>query len=201
MYCMYGRKFTGTIMDEVEDAASNKRLKKLTRLAFKTLTWGKLKSLGLSKTVHTSFIWLILVPLVLKLLSLMPADSHINVLGVKVAIGDLSLPFSWKVFYCSALFFAIASLLFAIFCPHQIKHPDILKYWRESGREPLQINHDFIFILKKPKSFLWPLNLSALDLDVFYTEYLMMKDYDSDKDFVLRNGAPSKRMLKRLYLN
>jgi len=74
--------------------------------------WSQLKVLQKNKIVKTSYIWLLVVPFITKLFS----KTSDNIYEL-----DLILPFSWKVFFISALFFTLANLLFSIFAPRIVK--------------------------------------------------------------------------------
>lgn len=86
-------------------------------------TWQAIAALGRLKAVKTSFFWLVAVPPVAKMLSTLERTLHF-VVGEQQLTVVLELPFSWKVFYTSSLFIALATLLYLVRCPKLIReHP------------------------------------------------------------------------------
>lgn len=79
-------------------------------------SWIGLSRLGQNKILKTSYAWIVLVPIAAKLLSAMP-----EVIWFGDLIISVGLPFSWKAFYFSAVFFGIATALYSIRCPALIK--------------------------------------------------------------------------------
>ena len=79
--------------------------------------WSNLRSWGNNSLLKTSYIWLFLVPILAKAL------SNINSLTIPWLKNPitLSLPFSWSLFYISAIFFSIAGGIYAITCPTIIR--------------------------------------------------------------------------------
>jgi hypothetical protein len=77
------------------------------------------------------YIWLFIVPIAAKTFSLMGDIATVTVFDYQFKI-ELTLPFSWNVFYFSALFFAIAHLTYNFRCPKLVKqHPTYTSFNRE----------------------------------------------------------------------
>ena len=60
---------------------------------------------------------------VLQPLNVLGQDQSFEVFGTTLTI-HVGLPFSWKIFYVSAVFLAASSLLYQVFCPRLIKDLD-----------------------------------------------------------------------------
>jgi len=95
----------------------NKTLMKLTAMI---PTWSQLSAIGRNRLFRSSYFWIVFVPLVAKLTSTIPERIKIPWVETSIEL-NASLPFSWTVFYFSAVFFALGSVLYSVFCPHIIK--------------------------------------------------------------------------------
>ena len=73
---------------------------------------------GKSRALATSYLWFVLVPVAAKVIHALPSSMT---LGGAVFRLDFGLPFTWTVFYFSAVFFALAGLVFGAFCPRVVK--------------------------------------------------------------------------------
>ena len=89
----------------------------------RTSEWSNLTKLGKSRIIQSSYVWLLIVPAVTKALApleMLGQNQTFEVLGTTLTL-HVGLPFSWKVFYVSAVFLAGSSLLYQMFCPRLIK--------------------------------------------------------------------------------
>ena len=83
------------------------------------MDWLKISEIGNSKLVKTMLIWLFLTPILAK--SLAPINSiHFGFLEENKNI-NLSLPFSWEIFFFCALAFTIANIIYIYKCPILIR--------------------------------------------------------------------------------
>ena len=84
-------------------------------------TWSNLNRYGKSKILRTSYVWLIIIPLIAKVIY--QIDKHIPVIffGKEITF-TLSLPFSWKLFFVSSVLFSTAGLLYELFCPEIVRN-------------------------------------------------------------------------------
>lgn len=92
----------------------------------RSLQWSNLTKLGKSRVIQSSYVWLIVLPAIAKILEpmrLLGEDSTFEVFGAAVEL-HVGLPFSWKIFYVSAVFLSIASLTYQFFCPAITKDLD-----------------------------------------------------------------------------
>jgi len=87
--------------------------------------WPSLKKFPNNRLIKSSYIWLLIVPIFAKALQKVEEFLPINLGGVEIII-TTKLPFSWYIFYFSALLFTAANLLYNIRCPRFIKDHDSL---------------------------------------------------------------------------
>lgn len=95
--------------------------------------WSFLRSLRANRLVSSTYIWLIIVPVAAKLTSGLGDSLSFELGGVDHHV-TLSLPFSWKIFFLSALAFSIGNALFSVFSPRFIRlYSDFGHYTRIGG--------------------------------------------------------------------
>ena len=80
------------------------------------------------------YVWLFLVPMAAKSLSLVESPAHLNAFGHEFAL-DLSLPFSWTAFYFAALSFVVGNLAFAKACPAIVQDNDSYATFRADAKD------------------------------------------------------------------
>ena len=78
--------------------------------------WDDLNRFGKSRILQSFYIWLFLVPMAAKALSVV--DDPLVLTGISDGLRiQLTLPFSWQVFYVSAVFVAAANVVYSFRCP------------------------------------------------------------------------------------
>jgi len=100
-------------------------------------TWVDLRKLGNNKTVRSASVWTIVVPIAAKLLKGVEDVVDITILSHPFTL-NLSLPFSWKVLFMTALAFMLANFIYEWFCPKLIKETSNYRDFsdqKRSGRE------------------------------------------------------------------
>lgn len=133
-------------------------LKNILKSVLKPIpSWSAIKYLGRSKVIQSSYFWLFFVPVVAKLLSSAPDLVPITLGTVAIPV-KMALPFSWKLFYLSAVFFSVASLLYEVSCPKGIKKYDNFVEYEEKGKDSSSLILAFISLYRK-KSWLWPFEM------------------------------------------
>ena len=102
------------------------------------MNWTFISTFGKSRVVRSSYYWLFFVPLVAKLVHQINLRIPAQVLNQDILF-EFNLPFSWKVFYFSSLFFAAGTLIYQAFCPKIIKdHKNAADFIRAGkGKEQL----------------------------------------------------------------
>jgi hypothetical protein len=110
------------------------------------LNWPELKSLGGSRMVRISFLWLILVPLAAKALSKAGPEIQVG-LGEHLLTIPLALPFSWKLFYFGAAAFAAGTFVYRVGCPRLIRDYVGYNEYQNEGRGPEYILNQCLTVL------------------------------------------------------
>jgi hypothetical protein len=131
--------------------------------------WPSLHSLSESKIVKSSYVWLVLVPAMAKLLDAI--DHKITLFGNVVV---LSLPFSPKIFYFAAVAFAGANIIYYVFCPPAVKGYRSYKEFSEASKGSDVLMAGFVKLLTS-RIFLWPLAFGEDAKRTFLQEYTDFK--------------------------
>lgn len=93
---------------------------RLPNLILDAINWNSLSAIGSLRLVRTSYLWLMIVPLSARILSQFPDNVTIQLFGAEFTF-IFALPFSWKMFYFSALAMAAGTLVYVVKCPPLIK--------------------------------------------------------------------------------
>lgn len=97
------------------------------------VSWHDLSVLGQSKLVKSSYIWMILIPVIANLAKHISTEAKLIIFNHEFFI-NFSLPFSWKALYFAALSFALGSLVYQMFCPKIIKKYKDYSEFSNSGQ-------------------------------------------------------------------
>ncbi|MEI8645477.1 hypothetical protein P4S60_07665 [Pseudoalteromonas sp. Hal040] len=100
--------------------------------------WSFIKGMADIKLVKISYIWIIIVPILAKALNEV-SDSIPITIGNVVINFNVALPFSWQLFFFSALTFSMAQFLYTVFCPEVIKKYKNVHEFREDGKTIIQL--------------------------------------------------------------
>ncbi|WP_143592225.1 hypothetical protein [Thioalkalivibrio halophilus] len=96
--------------------------------------WSFLRTLRTNRLVSSTYIWLIIVPVAAKATAGLNEYLSFETGGTTHSIA-LTLPFSWQIFFLSALMFVIGNILFIVFSPKFIKlYSDFGYFTRLGGR-------------------------------------------------------------------
>lgn len=113
--------------------------------------WSTLRGLGNSRTIRSSYVWLLVVPIAANSLSKIQSPTAFYVFNSELLI-NMGLPFSWKVFFFAACFFALASLIYRAKCPPTIRKYSNYSEFREQGGSYRELHREIgISILKLKK--------------------------------------------------
>jgi hypothetical protein len=89
-----------------------------------TINWATISILGKNKIVNRSYIYLIIVPILARLLSdLKSPFSYQFTNGYELEI-PLELPFNWVLFFFAALCFTIGTIMYTMFAPQIIREDE-----------------------------------------------------------------------------
>lgn len=97
-----------------------------------TVRWSRVRSLGRSRLVRSSFIWIAVVPGAAKV-ALALKQNVAEPAWAKSMVDSLHLPFSWHLLFWSAMFMAIATALFDIYCPNIIRKHEHFGSFESAG--------------------------------------------------------------------
>jgi hypothetical protein len=105
--------------------------------------WSAFRGLAGSRLIRTSYFWFFFVPLVAKTIAPLNRVITIPLFDVTWRI-NLSLPFSWKIFYFSAVAFGIANAVLVLACPHIVKSYRVYAQFRDDGLGGSQVLKYFL---------------------------------------------------------
>lgn len=97
------------------------------------IRWSALKGFGSSRVLRTSYFWLLFVPIVAKVVVNLDDVLTFTVYGQPIKI-TLGLPFSWKMFYFSAVCFSVAGILYSWRCHVLVKRYNSFTEYVQEGR-------------------------------------------------------------------
>jgi hypothetical protein len=100
--------------------------------------WSAFNQLGKSRISKSTYIWIVTVPLLSKLICKIGPEIRIPIIS-QHAILTLGLPFSWKIFYFSSLAFGLATIIYSIKCPEIIRKYNRYSQFKEEGKGQRQI--------------------------------------------------------------
>jgi hypothetical protein len=104
------------------------------------VNWLTLRELGNHRVVRSSYIWLIIVPLCARAFDTANAKQEVNLFGTTIPI-NFHLPFSWKVFYFSAVAIAVGRTIFAVRCTSIVKDlADFSEFVDREGASKLMLS-------------------------------------------------------------
>lgn len=136
--------------------------------------WTAMKSLGRNRVIQSSYFWLFFVPLAAKAMVAAPELIAVEIFGATIPI-KAALPFSWKLFYISAICFAAGSLIYQMACPKGIKKYDNYVDYTENGKDSSSLITAFLALYRK-KSWMWPLEIGDSDKNYFLKHLTAFSD-------------------------
>ena len=153
--------------------------------------WESFKSLGRSKLIKSSYWWLFLVPLFAKALEATGDEITFTIFNAAIKI-TLDLPFSWALFYFTAVCFSIASIIYLTCCPLSINKYEHFEEWEKSGKDSSSLVRAFLSAYRDDKRMA-PHAISDGEKDYFLTHYL---EYEGDLSSINKNSRTPSRLLK-----
>lgn len=120
------------------------------------IDWTILRSQGRSRLIATSYVWIVVVPILAKVCEKITGHYSIKIAWVERSFDVvLGLPFSWKVFFFMALAFALGKGIYSLKCPSPLqrfetyaefhaRHPGqvVLQRWVHSALQGDWVNRD-----------------------------------------------------------
>lgn len=107
------------------------------------IRWSDLNRLGQSRLLKSSYYWFILVPVVARIFAEIERTGEMTILGYVLKF-DLTLPFSWKVFFFASVAFALASLIYAIYCPEMVRKYAKFSDFEDEGKGDNDLRNYFV---------------------------------------------------------
>ncbi len=105
----------------------------------KYYTWNKLRKINSSKIINSMYIWIFIVPIIVKVFEAMNGGIYDFVMFEETIKIKLELPFSLIIFYFSAIAFAIGNLIIVFKCPLIIQENDSYNTYESSGKKLKQL--------------------------------------------------------------
>ncbi|OCH01451.1 hypothetical protein [Aliivibrio fischeri] len=97
--------------------------------------WCDLKKIGDTKFVNSMYVWIFVVPLLVKAFEYVEDEKLVFQIFQQPVPISTTLPFSWAMFYFCALCLALGNLVYLIKCPKIIKeHPTYHSYLNEGKK-------------------------------------------------------------------
>ncbi|NOZ47139.1 MAG: hypothetical protein GXO79_10215 [Chlorobi bacterium] len=159
-------------------------MSKIDKVLYNNFKWSDIRKIGNSKVIKSSVFWIIFVPIFVK--SIEFGESKFLIFTNYKIYFHPELPFSWTLFYFSAVAFSIGTFLYTIFCPNFIKDFKNYTDYKEQGNITSRLETELIDFIHWVNS--WPERIGA-----FYPEIanLLKKD----------NGQPNDNSLFQVELN
>ena len=114
--------------------------------------WSSLNRFGKSRLLRSSYVWLLVVPMLAKFLATIGPEIEIPLWESTITI-TIGLPFSWKMFYFSAVGFSLASLLYSTGCPYIIRDYERFSDFRDEGKGSTQLIGALLSLVLRPAPF------------------------------------------------
>lgn len=114
----------------------------------KGVKWSTLRGVENLRVVKSMYVWLFVVPIAAKTTSRLNESYILSLFDAKFEI-TFQLPFSWEIFYFSALAFVLGNLTFLARCPGLLKDHDSYTSFHADGKGEIQLSL-YAAELKKP---------------------------------------------------
>lgn len=125
--------------------------------------WSQIGYIHNTNTVKSMYVWLFVVPILVKALSEIPLELRFFVAGQVIPI-RMELPFSFFCFYLSAFFFVLSNLIFQSKCPQLIKDHSSWRSFAEHGKgiEHLYDYANGLAVTEEEKNKAWTVERSDM---------------------------------------
>ncbi|WP_057833216.1 hypothetical protein [Colwellia sp. TT2012] len=153
--------------------------------------WESFKSLGRSKVIKSSYWWLFIVPMLAKLFEATGDEIVVTIFNATFRM-TLNLPFSWSLFYFSAVCFSFASITYLFKCPKSIDKYDSFEAWEKLGRDPTALIRSFLASYRDDKG-MEPHIITDKTKNYFLKHYL---EYKGDVDKVTKEPRTPLALIK-----
>lgn len=93
------------------------------------MNWETLSGFGKNKVVKSSLVWVVITPIIAKVIFFINEEYCINII----------MPFSWELFYYSAILFMIANFTYQYYCPRIIYENSSYSEFKNKGLDKLRL--------------------------------------------------------------
>lgn len=138
----FRRKFRQAMQNAFPENSERNRTTILQQF-FSIPTWTSLNSLGRNRVLKSSYVWIVVVPIGAKLFSAIRETLTFTILDAEIAVNP-SLPFSWEMFYFSAVFIGAGSLIYFRYCPDIVSKYDRLSDFTAEGKGSKQLRESLL---------------------------------------------------------
>lgn len=146
-----------------------------------TMKWSKLKKVQDLKLIRSMYIWLLIVPLFAKIFQHVNDVARLTIFEYQFQI-SFSLPFTWELFYFSAVSLVIGNVIYYFRCPGIINDHSNFYDFKESGKSLSQLDgyateiNNKIDESSRSVATLKTQNRSEADKDLLQDEYWRVSD-------------------------
>ncbi len=102
------------------------------------MTWTQIQRIQEYKALKSMYFWLLAVPFLAKLLNQVNDTLDVTLFGASVTL-TMDLPFSWQIFYFSAVFIVLGDIIFHNKCPDILKDHPSYSHFKNDGKSAMQI--------------------------------------------------------------
>ena len=98
--------------------------------------WSQLWGVGNNRIIRSSYYWLFIVPFAARVVLNAPDDFGIDLFGLisPLMLCNLKLPFSWQLFYGSAVFAAIGTAVYQMMAPPLVaRYRHFEEFWQQGN--------------------------------------------------------------------
>ncbi len=131
--------------------------------------WSKIEFLGKNKYLTSSYAWVGIVPICTILF------KKIDQIAIHNITLNLKLPFSWHIFYFSALSFAVGKTLYSIFCPELLRKYNNFSDYLSDGKKDITLRYYLKEAIKPINS-----DKAQLKVNTFYKDFCKSEGYVED---------------------
>ncbi len=103
------------------------------------ITWSLLKKIQKIRLVKGMYIWIFIVPLFAKTFEKVSDLVTVTIFGYTFDL-QFELPFSWQLFYFSAVLFVLGNLVYYVFCPRLVNEHESFSDFSGSGKNMQQLS-------------------------------------------------------------
>lgn len=150
--------------------------------------WSSLGRLGESAILKSSYVWFFVVPIMARFLMYVGPEVQFDLWG-ETRTFTLSLPFTWTVFFYSAVAFSVAGFVYSVFCPEIIREHRYFSDLGVKGRGEQYIIRVLRNLARRRMDFR-PLPRGHVFLESIKTFLVRYTDYYAHSDYI-RSNFPS----------